>query len=319
MALWSAGRVATTVETQVVTLGDLSAARAVLRAGLGIAAELHDHHRASKLLGSLAWVAILTGDLMSARAHYTEELALHRQLADSSGIAFALNGLGWVALLSGDCITARSLLEQSLALRRQLGEQRHVASTLGNLGRVACIEGDYQQATALYEAAVAGYRNAQDGLSAAHVEVLLGFNLLYGGRTADATHHFSAALAEYARGEPGLGMAAGLIGLSSATTAVQPERAVRLLGAARRILDKHEHLGLHQPPAPGQISFDRALAASRPQIDEETFARAWLEGLALTAKQAVVYALQDVQLPPDKRQGEFKPTPVISEMSGAVR
>jgi hypothetical protein len=62
----------------------------------------------------------------------------------------------------------------------------------------------------------------------------------------------------------------------------QPERAVRLWGAAEALYDS---IGKHTD------YYDRA--AARAQLDDATFAAAWAEGRAMTVEQAIAYALAD--------------------------
>jgi hypothetical protein len=69
----------------------------------------------------------------------------------------------------------------------------------------------------------------------------------------------------------------------------QPERAARLLGASEALL---ESLGVgHQPQ--DQVEIDRYIAATRQQLDEKIFKKAWNEGRAMSLEQAMAYVVRE--------------------------
>jgi non-specific serine/threonine protein kinase len=68
------------------------------------------------------------------------------------------------------------------------------------------------------------------------------------------------------------------------------ERAARLWGAAEAILEAIEVIAY--PYAPDHSLHHRQVEAARDRLDQDTWTRAWAEGLAMTVEQAVEYALQ---------------------------
>jgi hypothetical protein len=69
---------------------------------------------------------------------------------------------------------------------------------------------------------------------------------------------------------------------------VEPERAARLWGAAEALRDS---LGLPLPPNE-HPEYDRSLAAVREALGQETFARAWAAGRAMTLEAVFRCALE---------------------------
>lgn len=77
--------------------------------------------------------------------------------------------------------------------------------------------------------------------------------------------------------------------LSQEVVAVQgrAERAARLFGAAE-MLSETTSLRMDRIK---RADYDRAVAASRAQLDDRTFAAAWAAGRAMSLEQTIAYAL----------------------------
>jgi hypothetical protein len=86
-----------------------------------------------------------------------------------------------------------------------------------------------------------------------------------------------------------IGMPNGLVGLGGvANLRRQPERAVRLLGAATVLLD-----AMHSTLEPAdRLDYEHIVANVQALLDEATYATAWAEGCAMTIEQAIAYALE---------------------------
>ena len=67
----------------------------------------------------------------------------------------------------------------------------------------------------------------------------------------------------------------------------QPERAVRLFGAAAALLDT---LKASLAPA-DRNDYERTVATLRAQLGTQRFTAAWADGQALTLEQAIAYAI----------------------------
>jgi hypothetical protein len=70
------------------------------------------------------------------------------------------------------------------------------------------------------------------------------------------------------------------------------ERAATLLAAADTILERFRLLYRVVDPS-SYAEYTRRVAAVRAQLSEQSFARAWATGRAMTRVQAIAYALAD--------------------------
>jgi predicted ATPase/class 3 adenylate cyclase len=270
--------------------GDYDTARALYRQGLTLRREIDDTPGVASSLNNLGVVAQETGDYAAARALHEESLALKRDLGDSSGIAFSLTNLGNVAKEQADYAAARAMHAEALALFRQLGDKRSIASALTNLGVVAFAQGDHISAHSLHSEALALFRELGDKRSTAIALNNLGSVACEQGDYTSSRVLYEECLDLCREVGDKVGIAsvlAGLGRLAVASGGANVERGVRLFGSVEAlsetlgaVLDAADHL-LHQ----------RAIAAARAQLGEETFKKAWNEGRAMTIEEAIEYAL----------------------------
>jgi hypothetical protein len=73
----------------------------------------------------------------------------------------------------------------------------------------------------------------------------------------------------------------------------QPERAVRLLGAAETLC---QTLG-RTPPVGNAPEYERTVAAAQTALSAEAFATAWQERRAMPVDQAIAYAMAPEKAP----------------------
>lgn len=205
-----------------------------------------------------AWALIfLGGSSMGQRQEFQkavslaeEGLALFRELGHKPGMVQAFCCVGELTRTNGDDEKAELAFVEALALSRETGEKRHESMMLGNLGFIAAHRGDIE-----------------------HAEQLFRESLI----TA-----LELAIDRYI-------IVTGLVPLASAIAARgQPERAVRLYGAAEAMLELMG-AGLQ---ASDQAEYERNLAFVRQHLDEATFQACWNEGRSLSLEHAVAYALE---------------------------
>jgi hypothetical protein len=67
----------------------------------------------------------------------------------------------------------------------------------------------------------------------------------------------------------------------------QPERAAQLFGTTAALFEVFDP---HMDPT-DRADYERAVAVTRAQLDEATFAAAWAAGRAITLEQVIVAAL----------------------------
>lgn len=104
------------------------------------------------------------------------------------------------------------------------------------------------------------------------------------------------------------GIASSLESLAGLTVDGRPEGAARVFGAAQALRDPQGHARTK----PEQARWDLDLARLRSGLEGEVFATLWAEGAALSAKEAVAYALRG-------RKGADRPTSGWESLTAAER
>jgi tetratricopeptide (TPR) repeat protein len=217
--------------------------------------------RLSRSLGLKTWqgeihttlrmmIALEQGELSNAAAAQEESLSLSQVTGNQQGISAALNYLGQIANLQGDHQRAVDLFNESLRIRRELGDRRGSTAMYANLSYAYTLAGEVEQARA----------------HAVHALRL--------SNELDYQH----------------GTIWGLVNMASVLVDAQPEAALRLLGAAERMLDeKGIRILISEQP-----EHDRVYTLARAALGDEAFDAAWAAGRALSLDAAVAEALAAV-------------------------
>jgi non-specific serine/threonine protein kinase len=235
-------------------------------------------------------------DHLAARELFEEGLQEYRRAGDTIGGLPLLGDLGLVAYHEGANATADGILHESLALYREHGLKDRVAGALNLLGDLAQLAGDHQQATARYQESLALWEELRGTPGIASALHKLG----QVSRSTDDLVTASARLAESLALQQELGNRQGiaecLTGLAGTTAAAgHPERAARLFAASSALL---EAIGVPLAPV-DQAVFARDLDVTRERLGAAAWKRAWAEGLALSADEAIALALTDDAPPAD--------------------
>jgi tetratricopeptide (TPR) repeat protein len=228
--------------------------------------------------------------------------------------------LGQIALYEGDYGRARAAFAACLPMLRTLGWRSTLADALVGLGDAARGHGDDREAEASYLEALTLYRQLGDHLAPVMVRVLCrlaNMSLDHGDCTrAQAEVTESLRLARDAS-RVGASEIVEALEMRATLSALQDAaaKALKLAGAAAA-LRAHPHqreaasgqVGLERrssylPPsarsreaASGRATLEDKLALARQTLSGDEQATAWAEGQAMTAEQAVAYALD--RLPP---------------------
>jgi predicted ATPase len=246
------------------------------------------------------------GDLARGRQVFEQSLPLYRQGSENLGVilnAIVLAALGHLAELRHDYAGAGKRLDEGRALLRELRDddlagydrlQHRLASVLVDnfLGQVRLSQGDNDAAAQLFTDGLTVARRTQDRICLLVSLYDLALSSQARGDLADAAEHLKEglALAAEARDETS---AAYYLEVLAAVAGQQdnPQRAMRLLAAARSILDASGSGWLHAfvPRVPPD---DAALAALRSRIGDAAFEEAQAWGRSADSKRAVEYALQ---------------------------
>ncbi|HEX5501652.1 MAG TPA: tetratricopeptide repeat protein [Thermomicrobiales bacterium] len=271
--------------------GDFAAASALHEESLAIRRERGDEATAAGSLNNLGLVARSRGDLAGARALFAEARAINRRTGNRAWEATNLNNLGIIAHHQGDHAAARALHDESLALFTAAGNEWGIAMVLADLGHLARDRDDLPAARAYLADSRARREASGDRRGVAATDVGLGRVALAGGDTEAARACFAAALAAFHELDHRAGIAGALQGFAALAAAWrQPERALRLAGAAAR----EAELGgstWDLPALPG-------LEALRRELGATASAAAWAAGRALAPAEAVAEALAAPPTPP---------------------
>jgi predicted ATPase/tRNA A-37 threonylcarbamoyl transferase component Bud32 len=234
--------------------GDLAASGSLFEESLRLWKDLGDRLAAARALSNLASVLKSQGNYAQACALYDECLSTFRDLGDRTGGAWALNHQGDLLREQGDLKTARSLYEQSLAIFRELNDRWGIAGSLADLGNLIREQGDFAASDTLYR------------------ESLMLFQ--------DLGHKRGIArlLESFA---------------SSAAEQMQPERALRLAGAAAAL---RQTIGAPLTPTE-QAKLEQSLAAVRQKLTMTGSRTAWLEGWVTPVEIAINDLLRSAAAP----------------------
>ena len=268
--------------------GRLGEVRALVAALLTVAEGSHLAEARARLLHDAAVYVYVQGDYAAARAWFEESAATWRQGQDRQRLAETLWFLGLPTREQGDYDAAQAALEEALALARELDEPGLVRGATQRLGEVAHARGDHALAQSLYEETLAMSEAAGEfePWAAHHLARLY----LDRGDHAMARTWLARGLLIHEAGLHPFARMAGLT-LAAAVAAAegQPERALRLAGAAAHLREIH---GYARTPTARRF-YAPWLDAARRTLGEEAAARAEAVGRAMTEGEAIALALAE--------------------------
>ena len=255
-----------------------------------LAREAGDKESLAAALHTQGLVDFERGAPAAARAEFEESATLCRESGDRWMLLINLRFLSYIAQHQADSTQAGRLIDESVALARALGNKYEEAQALYVAGQIAQTIGDDRRASEHYAASLDVFRDLGRKPAAAAVRVSqANLSQLQGDYDRSA-----ALLEESLRTLKNSGdafeIARCLSGIAGVACALRtPMRSARLLGAVSAI-DKN----VDSPwfPSGERRAYEQALAGTRAQLDDETFAAAWAEGRAMTLEQAVAYALE---------------------------
>ena len=271
--------------------GAYASACSLFRESMGIVRELKDNWGVAVSLNALAVVTRDRGGIAESRSLFEESLAVWRELGDRTAVARVLSNLANVVKLQGDYALARSLHEECFSIFKELGDTVGMAWSLNNQGDAARGLGDPAGARALYEQSLAMFKELGDpwGIAGSLADL--------GNLTRDQMDYAASQklYRESIRIFQELGHKRGIARLlecfaCSAATQLQPERSLRLAGAAAALRQ-----GLGAPlPAVEQAQIERNLEPARKALSNAAASAAWLEGWGMPVDKAVEDALTSV-------------------------
>ena len=199
-------------------------------------------------------------------------------------MARALNNLGLVCSQQGDHDRARAQFEESLALAREAEDRRGASMCLNNLAEMSRERGDFKAARPLYEEALAEARIGGDPGNVALCLQNLAILLLQNGDPEEAR----APILEALRIVRDLGLRALGVGVIEVTGGIalasgDLASGIRLGGASGALF---QAIGIVRDPVSERMHA-QTVAAVRPKLGEQAFARLAAEGAALSYEAAL--------------------------------
>jgi predicted ATPase len=260
-------------------------------------------HETALVLAGGGFTLVAGGDPARARPLFERSLPLYRQAGDELGAALVAAGLGHVLSAQKQDQRAREVLTETLAELRKAGSGQQAGrgrvqylldvALAGNfLGQIELEQGHHDRAAELFTDGLDAARGAQDSFTILVSLYDLALACQAQGELADAVGHLKEGLALAAEAGDETS-AAYYLEILAAVAGRQdsPQRAVRLLAAARSILEAKGSGWLHAyVPRAGYD--DAALAALRSRIGDAAFEEAQAWARSCGTRQAVEYALE---------------------------
>ena len=226
-----------------------------------------------------------------------EGVELSREAGDRRTETYAAGMVGFAALQLGDLDRATEALEEALRLFRERGDDWGAAHILTHLAVVPIRRGDYPLAARYSEETLELTRRTGDRLAANIALNLLAQAALATGELGRADGFFRDALGLAFEASDRPNAARCLQGLAAVAEARGgPRRAARLLGASEVLL---ESSGIPRYALVDQELHGRVADAVRGHLGERAWNAAWAEGRAMALDEAVSYALEEENQPPD--------------------
>jgi predicted ATPase/class 3 adenylate cyclase len=264
---------------------DFSRAESLYRESLSLFREAENEREIAGALENLAEVALDRRMYANAHSFAEESLSLYHKLEDKHGIATALRALGIALHNEGDLDQARSACEQSTEIFRELGDRGCLILTLSALARQLQHQGEIQKALEIIQEARKILDGVEKELAATSVFDVFGRIALAMGKPSDAQRQFLDGLKFQKEGRDAHFVPSLLEGLAGL---IQPQDAIRLLGAAASLREKTD-LPLMRIE---QDEYERTIGVLKTQLTDADFQCLWEEGSAMTIDDAICLALE---------------------------
>jgi predicted ATPase len=267
---------------------DFAGAKAMARESLEISRAFGDKRGMAVSLNALAAHARNCGELAEAARLFEESRDMFAESNDPVGVAGALSNLASVLKDQGDYPRAHSLYQQCLSMFEGMGDRPRVAWSLSGQADLAREQGDVATARSFYEKCLAIFREMEDQWGVAGALADLGNLALDEGDydTAHALFTESLRTCQVTKNKRGIARLLECFA-SSAAAQSQPERSLRLAGAAAAL---RQSLGAPLTPRE-QAQLDRTLQPARQALTQMAGTTAWLEGWGTPVDKAVEQAL----------------------------
>jgi predicted ATPase/class 3 adenylate cyclase len=242
-------------------------------------------------LSTAGSAALVQGEHEVADRYFRDAIELSREIGDKPRLSFCLQSLGLSSLNLSDWETAEACFREAIPLFEEEDNQMMVSGAWSNLGTAAFMQNNLDLAEERGRKGLAVARRLGDPVSTY-------FALYTLSQTALARGDLAAAAPLLKEGLP----IAGEVGNPARITyyletyalvlAAQGshERAARVLGASEAVRETGGVPRYIYLAAPGDL-YDRTVESLQKRLGKAGFEKAKSEGRALTARQAIGYAL----------------------------
>ena len=245
----------------------------------------------AKALDGAGMASWRQGEYDRGFALHTQGAEISRALGDTTTLALCLANRGIALALVGEFVPAAVDLQESVALARTAGALVPLIVALVNRGILYMLRGTAADAIPALGEALTLARLLNSARGRALSEVVLGMSWIFLGDADQAEAHLSEALPILRQIDDRIFIMHTLVGYGSvAALRAQPERALRLLGAAegQRILISADI------PRVFLAGLEPIIASVRAQLGEEHSARIWAEGQDMRLEQALALVQLDL-------------------------
>lgn len=278
--------------------GDYQRTKALYEESLAYRRLVGDKADIASTLNNLGILASYQADDAATQQFYEESLALRRAIGDKIGVAVSLNNLGIVTKEQGDLARALALYEESLAVSLAVGDNYSATYPRGNIATIYQQQGNYLPAQTLFTENFRQRQAMGDKWGTASALVSLGDVATGLGNYQVAHTRYLEAMTMLQTIGDKQKIAFCLVGMAAVAIAYgtdgapQVERAITLAAAASILTASH---GLTME-SDVRASYEHTLVKARTLSTETAFTQAWDIGVAMTADQAMGYALSSAQL-----------------------
>jgi predicted ATPase len=257
---------------------------------LALAGALGDEGMNAHARNVLGIAAVGSGDYDLATVHFKASLTSWHGMGDDRGTAMALGNLTKVALRLDDIAAAGRYADQCLKLERAAGNTRGISMALECQAQIRLARGEIDAAREASAEALTLSRELGDLFGEASALHYLGLTARAAGDRTEALRRLTAALA--LRHEVGdrEDLAVSLDHVAAIVVETDPELAIRLVGAAGAVRERH------RLPIPHEAEVLRkpTLAAARAILGEGQFVVAWAAGRSTPLDLVVDQVLDQV-------------------------
>ncbi|GCE06006.1 LuxR C-terminal-related transcriptional regulator [Dictyobacter aurantiacus] len=239
----------------------------------------------AKAYYAAALLAFFQLHIAAMKEHLQTCLKLYCEVDDKHGYAMALNAMGFCELLQGHYENVKTYYEESLPIFQEMGDRWHLAEAYALVAREAQAQGDYPRARQLLERSLALIKEVGDRRAIIQALDFLGSIVCYLKEYETALQMYKEkSLTAIELGEkPLIATSLEEVGAIALITGQQAWAAI-LIGAAEAW--RETSWGLISDA--DQRRVEDVKMQLRVQMNEETLARIWAQGRAMTPTQALL-------------------------------